>query len=485
MKVLIKRLPLGFTGVSRFARRILALIAVLLGVPASLLTYPSIYPTGTTIYDPEKTWNGYTVYGTPEQQGAVLIDMNGNLVKRWTEVGSVPSPFRILPGGYVMGGTRQRKPYQEAKALVQVNWEGQVVWRFDHSEEVEIEGTGITWVSRQHHDWQRQGSPVGYYAPDAAPLVEEGRTLILAHKNVTKPEITDKRLEDDYIIEVTWDGKIVWEWLASDHIEEFGFDEEARNALYRHPNWNEERGSADWLHINAASYVGPNRWYDAGDSRFHPDNILWSGRAANIMAIIDKESGAIAWRMGPDYRDSPALAKLEQVIGQHHPHIIPKGLPGAGNLLVFDNGGSAGYGAPNPAAPTGRGVARRIYSRVLEINPVTFEKVWEYVLEGQERIMFFSHYVSSAQRLPNGNTLINEGWDGRLFEVTPEKEIVWEYVNPLFGDERGRKTNRIYRAYRVPYNWVPQLERPVEQAVIPPDITQFRISPEPVAAAAR
>ncbi len=81
--------------------------------------------------------------------------------------------------------------------------------------------------------------------------------------------------------------------------------------------------------------------------------------------------------------------------------------------------------------------------------------------------------------------MINEGWDGRLFEVTPEKEIVWEYVNPFFGDERGRKSNRIYRAYRVPYDWVPQLKRPVEQAVIPPDITQFRISPEPVAAAVR
>ena len=93
------------------------------------------------------------------------------------------------------------------------------------------------------------------------------------------------------------------------------------------------------------------------------------------MAIIDR-SGSIVWRMGPDYRTDPAMAELGQIVGQHHPHFIPEGLPGAGNLLVFDNGGEAGYGTPNPSAPTGSNTVRRISSRVLEINPVTFEKFW-------------------------------------------------------------------------------------------------------------
>ena len=108
---------------------------------------------------------------------------------------------------------------------------------------------------------------------------------------------------------------------------------------------------------------------------------------------------------------------------------------------------------------------------------MTFEKVWEYSLSGQGRFLFFSHYVSSVQRLPNGNTLITEGADGRIFEVTPEDEIVWEYVSPFFGTERGR-TNRIYRAHRVPYDWVPQLERPEERPVVPPDVSEFRIEPQ-------
>ena len=81
--------------------------------------------------------------------------------------------------------------------------------------------------------------------------------------------------------------------------------------------------------------------------------------------------------------------------------------------------------------------------------------------------------MSSAQRLPNGNTLITEGSDGRIFEVTVEHEIVWEYLSPYA--LKNRKTNMIYRAYRVPYEWVPQVEKPKETAVPRTDNTRFRM----------
>ena len=61
---------------------------------------------------------------------------------------------------------------------------------------------------------------------------------------------------------------------------------------------------------------------------------------------------------------------------------------------------------------------------------------------------------------------------GRAFEVTPEGEIVWEYVSPYF-NPRGDGRNNIYRAYRVPYDWIPQLDRPDEIAVIPPQSYNF------------
>lgn len=91
-------------------------------------------------------------------------------------------------------------------------------------------------------------------------------------------------------------------------------------------------------------------------------------------------------------------------------------------------------------------------------------------------VQFYSSYISSAQRLPNGNTLITEGSDGHLIEVTPEHEIVWEYINPYFKSIGGKfKSNMIYRAYRVPYEWIPQLEKPTETSIEPLDVSTFRV----------
>ena len=59
--------------------------------------------------------------------------------------------------------------------------------------------------------------------------------------------------------------------------------------------------------------------------------------------------------------------------------------------------------------------------------------------------------------------------------MTAAKEIVWEYVSPFFDLENGSRTNRVYRAQRVPYDWVPQLTKPAERRVVPPDITTFRV----------
>jgi hypothetical protein len=161
--------------------------------------------------------------------------------------------------------------------------------------------------------------------------------------------------------------------------------------------------------------------------------------------------------------------------------MIPRGLPGEGNILVYDNGGWAGYGAPNPGAPTGFNNALRDYSRVLEFNPSTLEIAWQdtpkeagFVIPSTA-FLFYSGYISGAQRLPNGNTLITEGASGRVFEVTREHEIVWEYINPY----RSARGNQIYRAYRLPYDWVPQAARPVEKAIPRLDNRKFRVPGSP------
>ena len=250
--------------------------------------------------------------------------------------------------------------------------------------------------------------------------------------------------------------------------------------------------------MNCVSWLGDNPWYEKGDKRFHPDNIIFGSRESCVMGIIDHRTGRLVWRLGPDFSENEALQKMGWIIGQHHVHMIPKGLPGEGNILLFDNGGAAGYAAPTPFNPTGNKAIHRDYSRVLEINPVTLEVVWQYsaaeagYFAPLEPFRFYSKLISSAQRLPNGNTLITEGVDGRILEVTPEHELVWEFTNPVFNGEGDGSAfqpplmNMVYRAYRVPYEWIPQLTPPGQlPAIAPVQNSRFRVPGSPIGTTAK
>lgn len=445
------------------------------------MSYPSVYPTGATVYNPDKCWNGYTLFQANET-GALLIDMNGNGVQLWKGLHGFPN--KLLPGGQVFGSTGVRNPaygIQDQLDLVQVDWAGKIVWKFDQHEYIEDPGDQPRWMARQHHDFQRTGNPTGYYVPGMTPEVDKGNTLLLTHRTVKNPKISDKTLLDDAIIEVDWQGNILWEWNCHEHFDDYGFDEAAKNILCRDPNYRPVGGGmGDWMHVNSMSVLGPNKWYDAGDQRFHPDNIIWDSRESNIAAIIDKKTGKIVWKIGPCYDRDPVLQKLGWLVGMHHCHMIPQGLPGAGNILVFDNGGWAGYGVPNPGSPKGVKNALRDYTRVLEFEPTTLKIVWQYTPKEAGYDMpydssrFYSPFISSAQRLPNGNTLICEGSGGRLIEVTADHELVWEYISPYWG--KGLKLNMVYRAYRYPYEWVPQLPKPAEIPIPRMEVTTWRVS---------
>ena len=437
---------------------------------------PSVHPMGTIIYKPEKCFNGYTLFQANEH-GATLIDMNGGVVNHWHNLQGMPN--KLLPGGQVFGSLGERDTrygWQDQKNLVQVDWDGQIIWQFDHNEYIEDPDNAPQWMARQHHDFQREGNPVGYYVPGMSCQTDGGHTLILCHQDVCVPEISPHPLISDRIIEVDWEGNIVWQWSVHEHFAELGFDEIAKNALARNPNFV-SIGKGDWMHINCMSVLGPNKWFDAGDERFAPDNIIWDARQTNIIAIISKKTGEIVWKLGPDYTTGKAR-EIGQIIGQHHAHLIPQGLPGAGNILIYDNGGWAGYGIPDALSPEGKNTLKRDYSRVIEIDPIKMEIVWQCrpmdlgYMQPFIADHFYSCYISSAQRLPNGNTLITEGADGRLLEVTAEHEIVWEYISPYYGTHF--PTNMVYRAYRYPYDYVPQVPKSEEIAIAPVDNIDYR-----------
>jgi hypothetical protein len=200
----------------------------------------------------------------------------------------------------------------------------------------------------------------------------------------------------DSVVELTTAGKVVWEWRAWEHLDP---ERDHLTAL------QDER--TEWTHANAV-FEQPD-----GD-------LLVSFRNISTLVRIDRKSGAIAWRLG-----APPLA------GQHCPSQLSNG-----HILLFDNGPHR----LDESFP---------FSRVLEIDPASRAIVWTY--QEARPFNFFSPRISSAQRLPNGNTLINEGNFGRLFEVTPEGDVVWEYVNPYFGPAAlapKLQHNGVFRAYR-------------------------------------
>ncbi len=316
-------------------------------------------------------------------------------------------------------------------------------------------------MAQQHHDWAR---------------LPNGNTAVLANLVHAVPGFKLPQVLDDVVYEVNPAGEVVWSWIASEHLSELGFTPEQLK-LVRNAD------DADYLHVNNLKVIGPNRWYAAGDQRFHPDNLIFDARNANFIAIIERQTGKVVWNLGPNYaanggeqRSRKVPRPVDQISGQHDAHIIPEGLPGAGNLLVFDNQGQAGY--PPAVLPITGG------SRVLEIDPIKKEIVWQYSGEdsGGPSWSFRSTHISAARRLPNGNTFIDEGQSGRLFQVTSTGDIVWEYVNP-FGRAgkdplSGRPTynRQLYRGQPVPYDWAPAGTPHVEKSVTPPEQNQLRTS---------
>jgi hypothetical protein len=168
--------------------------------------------------------------------------------------------------------------------------------------------------------------------------------------------------------------------------------------------------SYDYYHLNTVESL-PATALGESDARFRAGNILICMRHQGLLSILDRDTLEVVWSWGPGELDGP-----------HQPTLLDNG-----RLLIYDNG------------------TEREYSRILELDPATLEVAWEYRSDPPAK--FHSKWRGSSERLPNGNTLICESDRGRVFEVTPESETVWEFWNPeLEGDRR----RGIYRFGRVP-----------------------------------
>ena len=200
---------------------------------------------------------------------------------------------------------------------------------------------------------------------------------------------------------------IIWQWKGEDHTEEL----ENMLGLKITPLFG------DWAHINTCSFLGDNE-LETKDRRFKKDNIIFSYDALSTIGIIDYPSGDIVWAWGPGILSCP-----------HEPVLLENG-----EFIIFDNG------------------TIHSWSRIIKINPLTEEIVWEYHADPKED--FFSGVQSNAQQLPNGNILICEAESNRIFEITSEGEIVWDFIS-TFG--KLTDSNMIYRAYRYSPEYVKPL----------------------------
>jgi hypothetical protein len=340
--------------------------------------------TGLRALDAARASAGLTLFAPTDGQAVYLIDLHGKVVHTWNMpyppgmYGYLTEKGTLFYNGKIPNDTFLGKSRFKGGAALEADWNGKVLWEVRQPD--------------HHHDGR---------------LLKNGNILLLCATEL--PEDVARRVQGgrsgtevngkiwaDYLVEMTKDGRTVWEWRVWEHLDPA---QDLITAL--------QDDRSEWTHGNGLIE--------------HPDgSVLVSFRNISTIIKIDRGSGKIVWKLG-----APPLS------GQHAPAPLPNG-----NILIFDNG-------PHRLDQT------LPFSRVIEVNPATKEIVWKYQ---EETLMnFYSPRISNAQRLPNGNTLINEGSFGRFFEVTSEGDVVWEYVNPFFGPSTASartQTNNVFRAYR-------------------------------------
>ncbi len=398
--------------------RYLLLIASMLFPASPARAWPTVYPTGTTLYDPDKSFNGYTLFtplgDVPGGQNSTLylINMNGEVVHRWS-VPFSPLQGRLLPNGnlIVIGRNDKNDPGRPGTGayemggvagwLVELSWDGKRV--FKH---VDL---------NMHHDFARlPGGNTIYLAWEPVPEALRGKV----RGGIKGSEHPDGTMFNDSLVEIDPQGKVVWEWHANTHLDP---DLDIMGPLYKRQ---------EWLHANSLAVLADG-------------NVALTGRNTDSLLVLEKRNGRILWRWGnAAYGDKPSghleyRSGSDVMGGPHDVREIPLGYPGAGRLSCYDNGTYAAA------------------SRVVEIDPATRKLIWQSSQPGLGR-KHFSNFVSGAQRLPNGNTLVCDGANGRFFQVTPANKTVWEYVNPYITSPLYR--GAVFKVHHYPPGYCPQFD---------------------------
>ncbi len=384
--------------------------------------------------------DGYVLFGPFSSQNVYLIDNCGRLVHKW-ETDFKPAAATVFLGnGHLLKTASSGPPANPTFAfggggehIQEIDWDGNVVWEFTYSDS----------THRMHHDFVQ---------------LPNGNLLIPAWELKTKAEaiqagrdttlIPDGVLWAEFIIEVDREnGEIVWEWHFWDHlIQDYDATKDNYGVIAEHPELLDinrtggptAAGNKNWLHINSIDYnpmmdqILINSFFIS--ELFIIDHSTTTAEAATHSGGNSTKGGDLLYRWGNPQNYDHGTADNRTVFGSHNAHWIKEGLADAGKIMFFNNGNGRPGGShssidiiapPVDSYDTGQ----YIYNAGVAYGPTATE--WTYEADPPEG--FYSNFLSGAQRLPNGNTLICSGAKGRFFEINPEKEIVWEYVNPVAG----------------------------------------------------
>jgi len=354
-------------------------------------TWQRLARTGGTHHDAARACQGYVLFSPLNETKATLVIDMAGEIVHRWDHDCLPGHF-----GYLMenGNLHFNGKADDGNADLWPRW---AQLNGGLMREVDWDGN-VLWEHRDpfhHHDARRTAAGGAIYL-SLERVPEEMRTRI---RGGYEPD-DGLGMWADKIVEIDQGGEVVWEWRAIEH-----FDPESEVIAPMVPRW-------EWTHCNTVFPIGDDR-------------VLVSMRHTSTVVIIEKATGKIVWRLGDDV-----------LSGQHDSQILANG-----NILIFDNGAHRKTGGIVP------------YSWVIEVDPATDEIVWSY--QDNPPQYFYSFNISGVGRLPNGNTMICEGARGRLFQVTPDGEVVWEYVSPYFApDATGTLTNNVFRAFF--YETLPQ-----------------------------
>ena len=407
---------------------------------------------------------GFIMFAVPNSASTYLINRNGEVVHEWKGNYAFHSPYLMDDGSLVTGAQDPDYPVfgfgGPYGRIQKISWDGKMLWDYEYADTTQI----------VHHD---------------IAVLPNGNILAIAYETSSydyalalgrKPEFIPRSgpwMEKIIEIEPQANnrGKIVWEWRIEDHLIQ-DYDETKANYgnVSEHPelidfnlgdsippaitqdsldilkamgrggrNLTIDNPRSDIYHINAINYNPELDQIVFSSPRlseiFIIDHSVTTEEAVSHQGGKSGKGGDFLYRWGNPENYGRGDSTNRKLFGQHDVRWVEKGKPGAGHLTVYNN--------DVPMGPDSLD-----YSAIYEIKPPLMEdgnyeimaangfgpekQLWNYV--ARDTISFYGSFISGAHRMENGNTFINEGPKGRLFEVTPDGEIVWEYLVPYRGN---------------------------------------------------